>query len=67
MSSVKVVGQEYSEAVVCVPAEAKVLSSLGERGSGQFALESGSKQLECLLTTQEPYWSSHLRGTLEQE
>lgn len=48
MSSVKVVGQEYSEAVVCVPAEAKVLSSLGERGSGQFALESGSKQLECL-------------------
>lgn len=55
MSSVKVVGQEYSEAVVCVPAGAKVLSSLGERGSGQFALESGSKQLECLLTTQKPY------------
>lgn len=42
------VGQEYPEALVCAPTEAKVLSSLGERGSGQSALESGSKQLERL-------------------
>lgn len=48
------VGQEYPEALVCAPTEAKVLSSLGERGSGQSALESGSKHLERLLTTQKP-------------